>query len=53
LTEWSTTLIGLRQFDQDGAAVSVSGITAQIAADAVGYGEGVCCVAAMTTRTAA
>jgi hypothetical protein len=45
--------LGSAQFDGDCAAVFVSGITAQIAADAVGYGEGMCCFAAMTTRTAA
>jgi hypothetical protein len=35
------------------AAVFVSGVMAQIAACAVGYGERMCCCAAMTTRTAA
>ena len=34
-------------------AVSASGIMTEIAANAVGYGEGMCCSAAMTTRTAA
>lgn len=36
-----------------GAAFSVSEIMAQITAVAVGYSEGMCCCAAMTTRTAA
>jgi hypothetical protein len=35
------------------AGVSVSGVMAQIAAGAVGYGEGMGCFAAMNTRTAA
>jgi hypothetical protein len=35
------------------ARLPFKGITAQFAVGAVGYGEGMCCCAAMTTRTAA